>query len=268
MWGPICYSGRNTFSYLEDVVVYTFASPFFQIFDDGQHRYVLGSRPPHLGGGRIPAQRDIRQHEVFRERLERSPLLVAQQYKRQVEAMSCSSIRVFARRTDRDHSVVARYLRVLNLPDEVLTYLEENQTPELLRRFHVKRLVELGISRIRLFQMLNLLGLPDTVLDFIAAHDSPEHKAVLTERRPAGCQLRPPCTPVTMVLRSSPGSAQPSEQLPRLPIRFLAMFPYATFVSYDIDICYPGAIVCLSSRSHAQAASCRRRPRNRAWRSS
>jgi len=42
---------------------------------------------------------------------------------------------------------------------------------------------DLGISRVRLFQVLNLLKLPDAVLDFIAVHDSPEHKAILTERR-------------------------------------------------------------------------------------
>ena len=42
---------------------------------------------------------------------------------------------------------------------------------------------DLGISRVRLFQVLNLLKLPDPVLDYIAAHDSSEHKAILTERR-------------------------------------------------------------------------------------
>jgi len=56
------------------------------------------------------------------------------------EAMDCRSIRDFARRTGRDHSFVARHLRVLKLPDEVLTYLEENQTPETLQHFPIKRL--------------------------------------------------------------------------------------------------------------------------------
>ena len=115
-------------------------SPFFQVFDDGQHRFVLGSRPQHLGGGRIPAQRDVRQHEVFQERLERSPLLAAQHYKRQMEAMGCRSIRDFARRTGRDHSVVARHLRLLRLPDEIISHLEQNQTPEVLRQFTLKQL--------------------------------------------------------------------------------------------------------------------------------
>ena len=105
-----------------------------------QRQYGPGSRPHHLGGGRIPAQRNVRQHEVFQERLERSPVLVVRHFKRQMAARGCRSIREFARRTGRDHSVVARYLRVLNLPDEIIGFPEENQTPEVLRHFTVKRL--------------------------------------------------------------------------------------------------------------------------------
>ena len=118
----------------------TFVTPFFQVFNDGQYQFPLGSRPEHLGGGRIPAQRDVRQHEVFQERLERSPVLVAQQYKRQMDAVGCKSIREFARQTGRDHSVIARHLKILTLPEEVIAFLEENQTPEVLRHFTVKRL--------------------------------------------------------------------------------------------------------------------------------
>ena len=41
----------------------------------------------------------------------------------------------------------------------------------------------LGVSRIRVFQMLSILKLPHAILDFIRKHDSPEYKAVFTERR-------------------------------------------------------------------------------------
>jgi hypothetical protein len=58
-------SEGNTLDDLENAYVKAFATPFFQVFGEGQHRYVLGSRPQHLGGGRIPVQRDVRQHEVF-----------------------------------------------------------------------------------------------------------------------------------------------------------------------------------------------------------
>jgi hypothetical protein len=60
-----------------------------------------------------------------------------------MEAMGCRSVRGFAKRTVQDHSVVARHLRLLRLPDEIIGSLEENQTPEILRQFTVKRLDEL-----------------------------------------------------------------------------------------------------------------------------
>jgi len=41
----------------------------------------------------------------------------------------------------------------------------------------------LGVSRIRVFQMVSVLKLPHAILDFILNHDSPEYKAIFTERR-------------------------------------------------------------------------------------
>ena len=42
---------------------------------------------------------------------------------------------------------------------------------------------ELGVSRIRVYQALNILKLSPAILRFILAHDTPESRAVLTERR-------------------------------------------------------------------------------------
>jgi len=42
---------------------------------------------------------------------------------------------------------------------------------------------ELGVSRIRIYQMLNVLNLPQAILEFIVGHDTPEAKEFLTERR-------------------------------------------------------------------------------------
>ena len=41
----------------------------------------------------------------------------------------------------------------------------------------------LGISRIRVYQALSILRLPPAILEFILEHDTPEFRAVLTERR-------------------------------------------------------------------------------------
>jgi hypothetical protein len=42
---------------------------------------------------------------------------------------------------------------------------------------------ELGVSRIRVYQMLSVLKLPHAILDFILGQDTPEAREVLTERR-------------------------------------------------------------------------------------
>jgi hypothetical protein len=42
---------------------------------------------------------------------------------------------------------------------------------------------ELGVSRIRLYQMLNVLKLPHPILEFILSADTPEARELLTERR-------------------------------------------------------------------------------------
>lgn len=55
-------------------------------------------------------------------------------------AMGCRSVRDFARRTGKDWSVVARHIRILDLPDTILSVLNGRQTPELLKRFPLKRL--------------------------------------------------------------------------------------------------------------------------------
>ncbi|MBT4819855.1 MAG: hypothetical protein HOJ57_38890 [Lentisphaerae bacterium] len=64
-----------------------------------------------------------------------------------MEAICCRSIQEFACRTGQDHSVVARHLTILTLPEEVLVFLEANQTPEMLQEYHAKRLA--GLNRLR-----------------------------------------------------------------------------------------------------------------------
>ncbi len=92
-WGPIYECGRNRPLSFESAVINAFSTPFFKVFDHGLYPFPLGSRPEYLGGGSIPDPRDLRQYEVFQERLERSLLVVAQQYRRQMADMGCRSIR-------------------------------------------------------------------------------------------------------------------------------------------------------------------------------
>jgi len=56
-----------------------------------------------------------------------------------MEEASARSIREFARKSGENCSVVSRHLRRLRLPDGVISLLEQDQTPEELRHFTVKR---------------------------------------------------------------------------------------------------------------------------------
>lgn len=42
---------------------------------------------------------------------------------------------------------------------------------------------ELGVSRVRLYQMLGLLELPEPILEYLESADSPEQREFFTERR-------------------------------------------------------------------------------------
>ncbi|MDP7348237.1 MAG: hypothetical protein QF735_08395, partial [Phycisphaeraceae bacterium] len=42
---------------------------------------------------------------------------------------------------------------------------------------------QLGVSRIRVYQFLNILKLPPAIIEFLLTHDSPDIRAIFTERR-------------------------------------------------------------------------------------
>ena len=68
-----------------------------------------------------------------------------------------------------------------NLVAEARRYADTlSRNPELTK---MQLADALGVSRIRVFQILSILKLPHAILEFILTHDSPEHKEILTERR-------------------------------------------------------------------------------------
>ena len=93
-----------------------------------------------MRGGKAPTARDLRNLEVFRERQERSPLIIAREFQERFEQSNAKSIRQFCRDEGEDWSVVSRHLRLLRLPDDIIDFLDNNQTPEVLRHFTAKRL--------------------------------------------------------------------------------------------------------------------------------
>ena len=101
------------------------------------------------------------------------------------QASGLQEFRTVTQRQLRDATRAARREQDLaSRPDIVIEALRYTDTlarnPELTK---TQLAQDLGISRIRLFQILSILKLPEPVLDFISSHDSTEHKAALTERR-------------------------------------------------------------------------------------
>ena len=68
-----------------------------------------------------------------------------------------------------------------NVVRQALQYAEIlARNPELTKTQLAR---ELGVSRIRLYQVLNILKLSPAILTSVLEHDTPESRAILTERR-------------------------------------------------------------------------------------
>ena len=98
------------------------------------------------------------------------------------QAPGLQELRTVTQRQLRDATRAARREQELRArPDIVTEALRYTDTllrhPELTKSQLAQ---DLGISRIRLFQILSILKLPEPILEFISSHDSPEHKAALT----------------------------------------------------------------------------------------
>ena len=139
-WGPLLYSERTTPEGSVTPSETVYCSSFFTLTKERVDAFFLGKRPKNLRGGKAPTGRDLRRLEVFRERRERSPLVVAREFQERLEQSGAKSVRQFCRDTNEDWSVVSRHLRLLRLPNDIIDFLDGNQTPGVLRRFTVKRL--------------------------------------------------------------------------------------------------------------------------------
>jgi len=121
----------------------TFTSSFVTLSMDGGYGFRLGTRPGDLGGGKAPTARDRSRQRVFERRLCRSPLTRAAGCRQRLQGMGARNVRDFPRRSGEDWSVVARHLRLLRLPTEILGFLARKQTPAVRQLFTTKRLDDL-----------------------------------------------------------------------------------------------------------------------------
>ena len=93
--------------------------------------------------------------------------------------------RVLSSRGLRDAERAERKLQRLESTPNVV-HQARRYTEELHRRQPIAKSQladELGVSRVRLYQMLRLLELPKPILDYLESADSPEQREFFTERR-------------------------------------------------------------------------------------
>lgn len=139
-WSPFLYSERATTSDKVTLSETVYCGSFFTLTKERIDASFLGKRPKGLRGGRALTRRHVRSLEVFRERQERSPLVIARELRERLEQSRAKSVRQFCRDTNENGSVLSRHLRLLRLPDDIIDFFDKNQTPEALRHFTVKRL--------------------------------------------------------------------------------------------------------------------------------
>lgn len=122
-------------------------TPFHAVFKNRKVWFNSEKRPDGLPADRVPDQKDQRQHEVHQARLEQSPIDIAEDLQQEMKELGCLSIRAFARQTGRNWSLVSKYLKILTLPDDILEFIRDNDTPEVRRKCSMKNLVRLASQR-------------------------------------------------------------------------------------------------------------------------
>lgn len=91
----------------------------------------------------VPTQKDLQKHLTFQKRLENNPIKKAEYFRRLMESTGASSIRQLAEMTGEDWSYIAKLLRILDLPPGIREFLAKNPFPEIVKYFHLRRLLEI-----------------------------------------------------------------------------------------------------------------------------
>jgi hypothetical protein len=116
------------------------ATPFYRRYEHRQAVFELGEKPEVFGEGSI-TERAWHNYQVYLNRVR--PVTRAEFYKRLLERHGCQSIRALSRITGEDHSRIARVLKVLELPEPILDYLRNHDSPAVVGYFTEHRLREL-----------------------------------------------------------------------------------------------------------------------------
>ncbi len=105
---------------------------------------MLGERPAELVDVETIDQKILKKHRAYLDRIERFPLRKAAYYQRLKESTGIQSVRGLSEITGEDWSYIARVLRTLELPASIQEFLVNHPEPEIVKHFHLRRLLELA----------------------------------------------------------------------------------------------------------------------------
>lgn len=122
---------------------FLYTQVFYTIVRKCHKQMIFGERPAELADVETINMQVLDRRRVFLERLENFPLKKAEYYKELQVTTGIKSVRGLSEITGEDWSYIAKVLKTLELPNPILNFIEEHQTPEIIKHFHLKRLMEI-----------------------------------------------------------------------------------------------------------------------------
>lgn len=104
---------------------------------------MFGERPSELSATATVDQKVWKKHQAHLKRLENHPLKKAEYYLQLKETTGVSSVRGLAEITGEDWSYIAKVFRILELPKGIRDFLISNSSPDIVKNFNLRCLLEL-----------------------------------------------------------------------------------------------------------------------------
>jgi len=121
---------------------FEYSQPFYSIFEHRRQQFVFGERPEDLSEVETVDQKVWKKHRIYLARLENFPLKKAAYYRQLQESTGIKSVRGLSEITGEDWSYIARVLKTLELPVSIQEFLTNHPEPEIMKHFHLRRLLE------------------------------------------------------------------------------------------------------------------------------
>ena len=141
--------------------IFQYSQPYYSKYQHRRQQFVFGERPKDLESVEAVNQRVWEKHQTYLKRLENFPLKKAEFYRNLQESAGVKSVRGLSEITGEDWSYIARILKTLELPDSIQRFLKESREAEIVKHFHLRRLIEI----VRLCDEPRQLALFRTMLD-------------------------------------------------------------------------------------------------------